>query len=664
MRGAGFGRRQPPAAVLVIAAIVSAISFGACNDTSRTFSPLQTPTANANASAGDPGLLPGESPAVVAGPDLGEAWTTEPDPDRFLTLDDGTQVAPDQYLIMLDPSATQAEAEEVASWIGGTIGGHIAYIGVWKVLAEVSSDSSGVEARLGILAAQKGVQAAAPVALETVQAEPDCAPGLSDKVYSGPNADPYNLIGVKAAWQALYASGLPMGAVHVGFLDSPLTRDPKGPIPWEFGNVTFDGGAKTTTNLGTYDGFNHSDGTLGVFAGDGQNGGIVGIDSPLGSRLIVSHDVLGGPAKPGQLSKWTAKEGTSYTDLNLMNTVREIEAGATIINGSWASDKVGPEKAPNAAMWKKFFAQMAKDHPNVLFVYAAGNNGGAMDGTNHYPGGISSPNVITVGNVDNDGGRHSTSNSFQPGSDGEVTLGAPGDKAVWGIGADGKLRAAGGGTSSATPMVSATAALIRSIDPKLSAAEIKTMIAESAEVGDYEVGGKTLRVDLAVREAIDGARAKLQPPKPPLTDAEIAAATQYCSIDLTNELKERLTPDGASRWQVRGSLQAIPGPTVMTLIVKGTRNPDWRQAVTAPAAAATWQVLVPKEGTWVVVTRLDNGFWLKRTLSDQGAATPTPTATPSPTVLPGPSFDCSHPIDPPNPDYLKWWMACATPRTQ
>jgi hypothetical protein len=641
-----------------VVAIVSALAVGACSDTTRTFSPWQSPSANASASAGDPGLLPGESPAVVAGPDLGEAWTTEPDPDQMATLDDGSQVAADQLLVMLDPSSTRADADRIAATVHGTVGGHVAYIGLWKLLVEPIYRPDVIDARLTMLASQQGVLAAAPVGLESVDAAPDCAPALSDKVYSGSTSKSYDMIHVAKAWTALYASGLPLSPVHVGFLDTVLTHDPKARIPWEFGDVTFVGGAKTTpdprpvtsTDPRT-DGFNHADGTLGILAGSGQNGGIAGIASPLGSRLIISQDVLDSPEKVP--SKWSARDGTSYTDANLIKTLREIESGATIINGSWGGFYTN---ARGAAMWKKFVTQMAKDHPNVLFVFAAGNDGKALNGSNYFPGGIASGNVITVGNLDNDGTPDSTTNTELAGGAGEVTLGAPGEQAVWGRGADGKVRADGGGTSSATPMVSATAALIRSIDPNLSAAEIKGIISKSAGNGDAGLGGKTLRVDLAVREAIDGARAKLQPPKPPLTDAEIAAATQYCSIDLTSELKERLMPDGASRWQVRGSLQATPGPTVMTLIVKGTRNPDWRQPVTAPAAAVTWQVLVPKEGTWVVITRLDNGFWLKRTLSDQGAATPTPTASPPPTPTPS-GYDCNNsPVDP--IEYNRWYLHC------
>ena len=42
-------------------------------------------------------------------------------------------------------------------------------------------------------------------------------------------------------------------------------------------------------------------------------------------------------------------------------------------------------------MWKKFYTKMAKDHPEVLFVFAAGNRNGALDGRNYYPGGIPPP---------------------------------------------------------------------------------------------------------------------------------------------------------------------------------------------------------------------------------------------------------------------------------
>lgn len=656
MRSARVGFRTSSPAGLAIVAIVAALGMWACNS-SATWPPQSSPSAL----EGDVGLLPGETPAVVPGPDLGEATTTEPDPDTFVTLPDGMQVAPDQYLIMMDPSATEADAQKVADFIGGTIGGHIAYIGVWKVLAD-PVDAHLFATQLDILSLQPGVLAAAPVGLVTVQAGPDCAPALADKVYSGSNKDPYEMIGVKAAWQALYASGLPMNSVHVGFYDTVLTRDPEGRIPWEFGDVSFVDGPKTTTSLGHIaGGFHHADGTLGILAADGQNGGIAGIASPLGSRLLISQETLGGEMTDTGVaigvSKWTSMEGTTYTDQSMIKMAREIQAGATIINGSVGA----PQGAPAAAMWKRFYARMAKEHPNVLFVFAAGNENIQLNGSNYSPGGIASPNVITVGNVNNDRNRNSLSNSPARGTEGEVTLGAPGDGAVWGTMKSGQVLSVGG-TSSATPMVSATAVLIRSIDPTLTAAQIKEMIVETGDVGDAEVGGQTLRVDLAVRAAIDGVRAKSTPALGPLTDAEIAAATQYCQISVTGKITERLTnPAGATRWDIRGSVKALPGPTSLSLVVDDSlRAANYRQEVTAPDTVVKWSVQAPKEGVGVIITRLDNGYWLRYRLYDKNAPTPAPTATPTPTALPSHTdrWDCNAtPPDDPI-DYPRWAAVC------
>jgi hypothetical protein len=79
--------------------VVAALGMWACSD------PLPTPAATVVpiGSAGN-GLWSDRSSAPAAGPDLGETWTTEPDPDAFITLDGGSQVAPDQFL---SPPPTQ-----------------------------------------------------------------------------------------------------------------------------------------------------------------------------------------------------------------------------------------------------------------------------------------------------------------------------------------------------------------------------------------------------------------------------------------------------------------------------------------------------------------------------------------------------------------------------
>jgi Subtilase family. len=642
----------------------------------------------ATSSAGDAaiGSLIGERPIITPGPNLGDVWTTAPDPASFITIEGDTQVASDQYLAMFGDGTTASAAEAVAKAIDGTIIGHFAYLDTWKIgTAYAAADAETWHNQKAILEGQPGVVVVSPVGLISTDAAPDCGPGLSGDVYAGPNAKPYDMIGVRAAWDAYYASGLPKHSVHLGMTDTALTRRPAGKdINWEFDDVTFADDPVTSGDLreptkdnSDTSGLRHADGTLGIIAADGGDGGIVGIASPLGSGLVVSYAELGGGVQAGASKAWKSDDGWSYTDAELVNTMHQIEAGATIISGSWGGNGSDTTIWSDAAMWKKFFAKMAVDHPEVLFVYSAGNKNTALDGTNHWPGGIPSPNLVSVGNVNTDGTRNWSSNGVDPRvTGGEVTLGAPGDKAVWGTGADGAVKASNGGTSSAAPMVTATAALVRAIDPSLTAAEIKDLIAGSAAAGNKEVGGKVLRADLAVRKAIDGARAKAN--LPPLTDEMIAAARKSCSITVSGSITARLeNPAGATDWSVAAYVSTMAGPTALSLVAGGARPADWKQQVERPGISASWKVLAPKAGVRIVVTRLDNGFWVTYTLRDDGRPTASPTpepkaslkVTPRPTARPKPTpttagVACKDPppgVLPGTLAYVQWSLMCGGP---
>ncbi len=63
-----------------------------------------------------------------------------------------------------------------------------------------------------------------------------------------------------------------------------------------------------------------------------------------------------------------------------------------------------------AQAYRRFFTKMAEDHPDVVFVAAAGNDNFEPDGTRSFPSGFALPNVITVGNVNNDGTTNESSN--------------------------------------------------------------------------------------------------------------------------------------------------------------------------------------------------------------------------------------------------------------
>lgn len=115
------------------------------------------------------------------------------------------------------------------------------------------------------------------------------------------------------------------------------------------------------------------------------------------------------------------------------------------------------------------------NHPNTLFVVAAGNNGRDNDVTPTYPCDIAEPNVLCVGASDNKDARADFSNW----SDVSVDLFAPGDWIV-------STYLGGGyafvsGTSMAAPHVAAAAALALEANPALDVAQLKAALMNTAE---------------------------------------------------------------------------------------------------------------------------------------------------------------------------------------
>ena len=232
-----------------------------------------------------------------------------------------------------------------------------------------------------------------------------------------------------------------------------------------------------------------------------------------------------------------------------------MDSGAKVINLSLRPDKPEAGNAWEAQAYKGFFEKMQVDHPDVLFVAAAGNEGGALGGSNYYPGGLKLPNVNTVGALDQSGDRAKPTDwtsaervvtwyekaktdgkipanwtledytnwyettgagSNYAAGDGEVNIAACGTGVPTGVDADGRP-VVSNGTSFAAPQVAAAVALIQAINPKLTASEIKQLLTETGntEVEEEdgtkvsvpaEVGGKVLRVDKAVLAAINSQR--------------------------------------------------------------------------------------------------------------------------------------------------------------
>ena len=561
------------------------------------------------------------SPAPTSGapldskPNLGTASFKAPDPKKLVQSKEWGPIPPNQLGIVLKDNLKRADADAVAKNLSATIVGEFAYINFFQMETSGVTEAD-LKAAIDRAKAVTGVEFAFPIQQARLDADirgQRCSP-LDDSCYGGENGKPYQMIGVEAAWTMIRASGLDLSEVEVGVTDDGLYK----------GNDEFGGSDYTTPDAeDTVAGpekaggkdvpyANHGTAVTGIIGANAGNGGMSGVASVLGKKLNVQMTNIFGnrygnntPSvpDPNDPTKLTSG-GRTWVLADLVALKKQIEAGSTIINCSWGNSEASQA---TAAAYRRFFEKMSRDHPKVLFVVSAGNDGKALDGTKRYPSGLNLPNMITVGCLDNDGTTVDYSNMASPNY--EVTLAAPGHKVVSGISADGRISAINGGTSFATPQVTAAAAILRSLNPTLTAADLKRILAETAGTQvttsgkpvdvDASVGGKVLRVDSAVLKVINDLRKeKGQPPltkelleKIGVVDA-VAKATkpgEYTIVATIGASGDKGTDVKIELW---GS-GAISGST--TKHVSGSGDVSWGVSIIDEKSRPT-----------VKVTRLDN----------------------------------------------------------
>ncbi|HSQ38223.1 MAG TPA: S8 family serine peptidase, partial [Acidimicrobiia bacterium] len=453
---------------------------------------------------------------------VGRIEVARTDPAAVIEIEGGL-LQTDRLVVVLEPGSPAATADAVAASLGGTVIGALEYIDLYQISLP-AGDEAAVRAAVETARTLPGVQLAYADVLVVFSEEyrgVRTSP-LTDPVYEGERGGGYRAIGLERAWEYIRGSGIDPWGVKVGIVDTKLWR----------GNGEFDEASVTSLNpaidetatpeaVQAWSGWQtqslapnggHGTGVATVICGDGGDGGAVGVVTPvLGNRLECVHtsaldDDLPGytlvAPDPNDLTQYTTAAGHTWSVRALQGLLGQVQAGAKVINMSFECHNCGTEMS---AAYRRFFEQMARDHPDVVFVAAAGNAGDtAPDGSRNLPGGFPLPNVITVGNVYNDGTTVASSN--QSSATFEVTIAAPGHQAVRGVGPDGtvidndavlgtatqtvngvqteaSIPAGGGGTSMAAPQVTGAIALMKALDPTLTAQEIKDILKASARPG-------------------------------------------------------------------------------------------------------------------------------------------------------------------------------------
>ena len=148
-----------------------------------------------------------------------------------------------------------------------------------------------------------------------------------------------------------------------------------------------------------------------------------------------------------------------------------VKEGAKILNISWGGSTYDP------ALYEVFREAGKK---GVLFVVAAGNQGSNNDGSQrvNYPAAFRLPSILSVAAYDN---RDEIARWSNYGKE-TVHLGAPGVDIFSTVVGGYKI---GEGTSYAAPYVTGVAALVKSANPELSAAELKDRLLWTSEPLHY-----------------------------------------------------------------------------------------------------------------------------------------------------------------------------------
>ena len=466
---------------------------------------------------------------------LGEYTYEEPDESNLINYnnDEYLPVPANMLLVLAKDEASQEQINSLTLDLQGEIVGEFDFIKLYQIKTN-SQTQEELDSLMQKAQSYEFVEDAGPMLPLVGKDVTGESCKILDDMYTDPkNATPYEMIGLQRAWDLIHASGIKLNPVKVGVVDTG------------YNDETADGKKGTkiqaltkSDNKDAPDDYNtHGTSVANVIGASWDNGGMRGVAGGLGDKLEINIASLqktkskytpiptGDPNDP---SHYIHSDGQAYLVNNFAEIKKQIENGAEVINYSWGSAKPGSQNHLDNAVTKKFLQKMQEKYPKVVFVAAAGNEGyelmedpktkkqywvkgTPLDGTNYDMGGTKADNLITVAALDSQGKNAWFTNTVT--GNGEITLAAQGTDVPLGANKDGTTYAADG-TSFSTPQVSGAVAILKSINPNLTAKEIKDILTSTADTKitnpkllpdgvkeqaiSQNVGGKVMRLDKAV----------------------------------------------------------------------------------------------------------------------------------------------------------------------
>jgi subtilisin family serine protease len=227
---------------------------------------------------------------------------------------------------------------------------------------------------------------------------------------------------------------------------------------------------------------------------------VAGIIAAVRTNNLGVQGIAGAPV---QVMSVRAVPNGDERDKDVANAIRyAVDNGAQIINMSFGKE-FSPQRPAVEAAYKYAASK------NVLLVHAAGNEDDNLDVVAHYPSsfyldGSTPPNLLTVGASGPTDDENLTA-SFSNYSKRQVDVFAPGVGIFSTL--PGNKYGSESGTSMASPVTAGVAAVLKSYYPSLTAADLKRIIRQSAQVHHTQVlvpGENGKKADFSTLSATGG----------------------------------------------------------------------------------------------------------------------------------------------------------------